>query len=427
MHEICETLATAERQVSPTRFHNSVHNAPAGYWSIATQSRAALHQPVRLRLELCRRPARGGRPGRDRAGSRAAGVLRSALPGADAHVRAPSTACSGLRCCLPASRSERASARLDIEVADRTHPAHALHRPAARAAAHSQSHRPRAAAARRARRRRRRAGDAGIRCAAELAGARVPLRASVLPSGSRAEPQRPAEKTFCSRRCAQRDTAASRVAESHERRAGRLIGSFSGVLRLRLRFRSCKEKRRASPAFSGMQQRSAREGQPGADRAGTQRLDALVERRMRHEQALASPQPSAPEMPKALTVSGSVDGSWASFRRCSAAIIFSRPASCAPPASARNSRWRLNHITMMLARMPRTSSATIEVIQNAGPVAVLGLEHDLVDDVADDAREEDDEGVDHALDQRQRDHVAVGDVGDLVAQHRFGLVPAHAC
>jgi len=41
LHEICATLATPERQVSPTRFHNSVHNAPAGYWSIATQSRAA--------------------------------------------------------------------------------------------------------------------------------------------------------------------------------------------------------------------------------------------------------------------------------------------------------------------------------------------------------------------------------------------------
>jgi hypothetical protein len=35
-HEICETLATADRQISPTRFHNSVHNAAAGYWSIAT-------------------------------------------------------------------------------------------------------------------------------------------------------------------------------------------------------------------------------------------------------------------------------------------------------------------------------------------------------------------------------------------------------
>jgi Beta-ketoacyl synthase, N-terminal domain len=29
-------LAQSEREVSPTRFSNSVHNAPAGYWSIAT-------------------------------------------------------------------------------------------------------------------------------------------------------------------------------------------------------------------------------------------------------------------------------------------------------------------------------------------------------------------------------------------------------
>jgi hypothetical protein len=40
VHQIFETLATDERQISPTRFHNSVHNAAAGYWSIATQSRA---------------------------------------------------------------------------------------------------------------------------------------------------------------------------------------------------------------------------------------------------------------------------------------------------------------------------------------------------------------------------------------------------
>jgi len=38
-HHICLALARAERDVSPTRFHNSVHNAPAGYWSIATESR----------------------------------------------------------------------------------------------------------------------------------------------------------------------------------------------------------------------------------------------------------------------------------------------------------------------------------------------------------------------------------------------------
>jgi hypothetical protein len=38
---ILEVLASPEREVSPTRFHNSVHNAPAGYWSIATHCRQA--------------------------------------------------------------------------------------------------------------------------------------------------------------------------------------------------------------------------------------------------------------------------------------------------------------------------------------------------------------------------------------------------
>ena len=38
---LCETLAGADRQISPTRFTNSVHNAPAGYWHIAVGSRAA--------------------------------------------------------------------------------------------------------------------------------------------------------------------------------------------------------------------------------------------------------------------------------------------------------------------------------------------------------------------------------------------------
>ena len=37
---MCSTLATAPRELSPTKFHNSVHNAAAGYWSIATGCRA---------------------------------------------------------------------------------------------------------------------------------------------------------------------------------------------------------------------------------------------------------------------------------------------------------------------------------------------------------------------------------------------------
>jgi hypothetical protein len=35
-HEICQVLAGSERALSPTRFHNSVHNAASGYWGIAT-------------------------------------------------------------------------------------------------------------------------------------------------------------------------------------------------------------------------------------------------------------------------------------------------------------------------------------------------------------------------------------------------------
>lgn len=37
----CATLASAPAELSPTRFHNSVHNAAAGYWTIATGCHAA--------------------------------------------------------------------------------------------------------------------------------------------------------------------------------------------------------------------------------------------------------------------------------------------------------------------------------------------------------------------------------------------------
>ena len=33
---LCTVLAHAPRDLSPTKFHNSVHNAPAGYWTIAS-------------------------------------------------------------------------------------------------------------------------------------------------------------------------------------------------------------------------------------------------------------------------------------------------------------------------------------------------------------------------------------------------------
>jgi hypothetical protein len=41
IHRICLALTTTQRLISPTDFHNSVHNAAAGYWSIAAGARAA--------------------------------------------------------------------------------------------------------------------------------------------------------------------------------------------------------------------------------------------------------------------------------------------------------------------------------------------------------------------------------------------------
>ena len=41
IHDILHTLASPLRELSPTKFHNSVHNAAAGYWSIATGAMAA--------------------------------------------------------------------------------------------------------------------------------------------------------------------------------------------------------------------------------------------------------------------------------------------------------------------------------------------------------------------------------------------------
>ncbi len=38
--QLCRVLASKQRMVSPTQFHNSVHNAAAGYWSISTHSKA---------------------------------------------------------------------------------------------------------------------------------------------------------------------------------------------------------------------------------------------------------------------------------------------------------------------------------------------------------------------------------------------------
>lgn len=47
---MCRTLVESPRLVSPTRFHNSVNNAPSGYWSIATHSHAPANAPCSYRF-----------------------------------------------------------------------------------------------------------------------------------------------------------------------------------------------------------------------------------------------------------------------------------------------------------------------------------------------------------------------------------------
>jgi hypothetical protein len=40
IHAILSVLTTGDCQISPTRFHNSVHNAPSGYWALACKAMA---------------------------------------------------------------------------------------------------------------------------------------------------------------------------------------------------------------------------------------------------------------------------------------------------------------------------------------------------------------------------------------------------
>ncbi|HYM47227.1 MAG TPA: beta-ketoacyl synthase chain length factor [Burkholderiaceae bacterium] len=42
IHETCAMLAAGDYQISPTKFHNSVHNAASGYYSIAVESHRAV-------------------------------------------------------------------------------------------------------------------------------------------------------------------------------------------------------------------------------------------------------------------------------------------------------------------------------------------------------------------------------------------------
>jgi hypothetical protein len=119
-HQICETLASDDRKMSPTRFHNSVHNAPSGYWSIATRDMASSNV-------LCAHDASFG-----------AGLLEAlaqiACDGGEVllvayeadypeplHSVRPLAASFGMALVLAAQPSPHALARLDVSVGEAPH------------------------------------------------------------------------------------------------------------------------------------------------------------------------------------------------------------------------------------------------------------------------------------------------------------------
>lgn len=111
---LCATLATNPLALSPMRFHHSVHNAPSGYWAIASGSPAGSNALAGYDrsfaaglLEAAALAAADGRP-----------VL---LAGADTEARGPmlsvntSRGLLGAALVLAPQRSAAARCRIDVE------------------------------------------------------------------------------------------------------------------------------------------------------------------------------------------------------------------------------------------------------------------------------------------------------------------------
>lgn len=112
-HALCEQLASDDRQISPTRFHNSVHNAAAGYWGIATGSMA----PCQV---LCACDASFGAGLLDALAQVALARTPVLLIAYDSeypeplHAKRDTPDCGGVALLLSAARSERALAAIRV-------------------------------------------------------------------------------------------------------------------------------------------------------------------------------------------------------------------------------------------------------------------------------------------------------------------------
>ena len=112
-HALCEQLASDDRQISPTRFHNSVHNAAAGYWGIATGAMA----PCQV---LCAYDASFGAGLLDALAQVALARTPVLLIAYDSeypeplHAKRDTPDCGGVALLLSAERSERALAAIRV-------------------------------------------------------------------------------------------------------------------------------------------------------------------------------------------------------------------------------------------------------------------------------------------------------------------------
>ena len=122
-HALCEQLATDDRQISPTRFHNSVHNAAAGYWGIATHAMA----PCQV---ICGFDASFGAGLLDALGQVVVDHQPTLLIAYDSeypeplHAKRDTPDCGGVALLLTPEKTERSLAR--IAVAAATDPADSL-------------------------------------------------------------------------------------------------------------------------------------------------------------------------------------------------------------------------------------------------------------------------------------------------------------
>ena len=119
LHRLCSALAEERRQLSPTDFHNSVHNAAAGYWSIAAQTKLPSVSLSAYDHSFC--------AGLLEATTLALGddvpvllVTYDICPPEPLHAKRPLSANVGVALVLTPHRTDACIARLDIHASEKT-------------------------------------------------------------------------------------------------------------------------------------------------------------------------------------------------------------------------------------------------------------------------------------------------------------------